>query len=477
MTPEKSRKAPSPSARAMSGSPVTARGRRDIPALTMRGDSVTPDGDASGVGVLLRRWRGERNFSLSDLARASGVSSSTLSRWESGRTRPRALELETVLDVLRVPDPYRLEARTRLNRPRALRLLAESVGPPPPVSGDLLRALRMRAGRTQTEVAAAIGVQQGTLAKWERSECWPSPERLQSLCWELHAFPEEAAALAHGVFLPRELPGSLDEIAARLPPAHWRGEARPDPLTELNYLLLEAAVWPLAQRDRAAREVQGRLFLQHAFFLHRYQRGEEAREYAERLIQIAPRDSSAIPAYAQSGVILSAVWMGRRRNGSAARLAARRLREADGLIEEPEHCAWRLMQMAMLTARAEPTPTGEAAALEMAAQSDAVPCADGLPRPENAEARRQRAWVYILLNRVNEALDLLGPEPEEADAVQETLEHRYLQTEALARRGTREAARESLSRLNTLAERADPLFLRTQRDRLARLLFGETQDE
>jgi transcriptional regulator with XRE-family HTH domain len=475
MTSEKKRKVP-PSTRVTPVSSVGGRGRHTRSAEGAGGSTDTPDPEAVGVGALLRLWRNEQNFTLSNLARASGVSPSTLSRWESGRTQPRTLELETVLDVLHVPDSYRVEARTRLNRPRAIRLLTELVGPPPPVSGDLLRALRIRVGRTQTEVAAAVGVQQGTLAKWERSECWPSGDRLQALCWELGAAPEEAAALAHGVFLPRDLPESLDEIASRIPVDHWRATPDAFPLAELNYLLLEAAVWPLAQRDPAAREVQGSLFLRHAFFLHQYQRGEEAREYAERLIQLAPRDRRPIPEYSQTGVILSAVWLGRRRHGSAARLAALRLAEAEETIEAREHRAWRLMQMAILTARAEPTPTGVAAALEMAAQSDLVPRPDGLPRSQEPEARRQRVWLLILLNRAEEAVELLGPEPDASGvSVHDYIEYLYLRTEAQARREQWDNARETLARLTTLAEQFDPYYLRTQRLRLTHLLHSEQE--
>jgi len=47
-----------------------------------------PDPVALRIGAEIRRWRRLRGHNVSGLARALGVSHSTVSRWESGQRRP-----------------------------------------------------------------------------------------------------------------------------------------------------------------------------------------------------------------------------------------------------------------------------------------------------------------------------------------------------------------------------------------------------
>ncbi len=49
---------------------------------------AAPDPIALRIGFEIRRWRRLRGHSVCGLARAIGVSHSTVSRWESGERRP-----------------------------------------------------------------------------------------------------------------------------------------------------------------------------------------------------------------------------------------------------------------------------------------------------------------------------------------------------------------------------------------------------
>src|SRR5688572_1766966 len=99
-----------------------------------------------GLGTLLREWRTSRGLSLGGLALKASVGKATLSRWESGASRPRIAELEAVLDALRSSPAQRLEALAGIEAPRAAQRLRAAPAGGPPVRGDLLRAMRLRRG-------------------------------------------------------------------------------------------------------------------------------------------------------------------------------------------------------------------------------------------------------------------------------------------------------------------------------------------
>ena len=135
------------------------------------------------IGETLRRWRAAQGLTLGGLALKSGLAASTLSRWEAAKRRPNLHELEVALDALKVTPQQRIEALLRLETSHAALRLRELCGDAPPTAGDLLRAMRGRLHLTQAETACRIGVTQTMLAKWERSEDWPSAvERLTALC-------------------------------------------------------------------------------------------------------------------------------------------------------------------------------------------------------------------------------------------------------------------------------------------------------
>ena len=152
----------------------------------------------SSVGNLIKAWRKAKKLTGENLARQAGINRTTLSRWEAGRTQPRMTELEAVLFALEVSPMQRLEALAQMEAPRAIKLLREGTGEAYAVRGDLLRTMRLRQGWTQQETATQMGIAQGTLARWERTEDWPSVERLHLLCNVLHAKDSEWVALSCG---------------------------------------------------------------------------------------------------------------------------------------------------------------------------------------------------------------------------------------------------------------------------------------
>ncbi len=45
-----------------------------------------------------------------------------------------------------------------------------------------LKAARINAGMTQTDVCIQLGIQRGTLSRWENGKAWPNIKQMQKLC-------------------------------------------------------------------------------------------------------------------------------------------------------------------------------------------------------------------------------------------------------------------------------------------------------
>jgi len=117
-----------------------------------------------------------------------------------------------------------------------------------PSAGGLLRALRLRSGLTQVELAQRIGVAQSTLARWERGDRWPSATELHEICFAVGATGPEVATLTCN-------PSSLSPVLPTEPltfdqATHWGRlviwnaiEGTQPDLTELHFWQLLAGVW------------------------------------------------------------------------------------------------------------------------------------------------------------------------------------------------------------------------------------------
>ncbi len=56
--------------------------------------------------------------------------------------------------------------------------------------GNEIKAVRKKAGMTQTELAEQLGVSKGTVAMWELNQRCPSVKMLQKICVVLGTTPD-----------------------------------------------------------------------------------------------------------------------------------------------------------------------------------------------------------------------------------------------------------------------------------------------
>jgi transcriptional regulator with XRE-family HTH domain len=88
------------------------------------------------LGPALRLMREERGLSQSALARAAGIGKSQLSKYESGRERPKLDSLEKLLTVLSIRVADFFAVVSLIDRELA-RIDGSAADPPVPVSGLL----------------------------------------------------------------------------------------------------------------------------------------------------------------------------------------------------------------------------------------------------------------------------------------------------------------------------------------------------
>ena len=237
-----------------------------------------------------------------------------------------------------------------------------------PHGGDLLRALRMRRGWSQEETARRVEVTVRTLRRWEKSEVWPSPTQVHTLCYTLQACEEEMLALTMGHLSPQpaaEAP-SLEELEERGRLLHLLDAHGPEAeaLKELHFLTLEAQAWPMAARCGTGRQVLAEIYSYHAYHLNYCGRFTESALYADRVLELLPQEVGS-PHASQSRVLAgitlahAAVHRGKQpapqrgveRWMDAARWPAPQrgveaLRRWMNAAKWPEYHAWLLSDMA-----------------------------------------------------------------------------------------------------------------------------------
>ncbi len=177
------------------------------------------------LGDALQARRKTQGLSIETLAAQAGVHRTTISRWERGKTVPFVSELTSVLDALKVSLKERQVFYRYLEVPRAVQIADVGAAATLPVSsGELLRALRQRAGIAQRAVAQAVGVTQSLVVKWEKGECWPSSEHLHAFCFAIGATEDELAFLTTRAWRHTD-PLPLDKDA--LDDAAWKVSDNP----------------------------------------------------------------------------------------------------------------------------------------------------------------------------------------------------------------------------------------------------------
>ncbi len=366
----------------------------------------------------LRRLRASRGMSLRQLARASRVNASTLSRWESGTTTPRVYELEAVLNALQAEAHERLQAWQLLQAPRAAPLAAGAEkGASPlegtaPMGGELLRALRIRRGWTLERVALHLGVTVSTISRWERSESWPSAEHLARLCEALGATPEEHQALQSGqgvlVWFPFEI-ASPSEIAELLDALNQEVAPINPEITDLLYRCLQGRLWQMVSVNRAPTSLLIDAFAYHCRYLVAQARVHEAQMSIYRALRLI---SPAEPMRPHWFYIIHA--QAKSASECGARLAPmegvdilrRWLPQAER--HAPEHAAWFWRNIAEYLSFSR--WRHEAHAVQTLAQqkSDAW-------RDEDPNILLSDALVLANLGRGEQALRLLQENPTLAD--------------------------------------------------------------
>lgn len=270
------------------------------------------------LAVLLRQKRLSSGYSVSEAATRVGVSRRSLTRWESGAARPRLDEMKRLLEVLNLSEPERRRLLDLLATPAALKEIYRQGGEelpfPLPHQGDLLRALRLRRGWRQEDLAPLLGVNQTTLARWENGNMWPSSALLHQLCYLLRVHEEELAALTMGPYFlsGREtspngwgleaLEQSLIGVKRKLDNPHYYV------LGDLYYLSLEAQTLPLAQKSEAGRYLLVRILLAHAAYLGERCQPVEAGRVGEQVLAMVPKEGEKWNNLRLQGEMFYTVW-------------------------------------------------------------------------------------------------------------------------------------------------------------------------
>lgn len=362
------------------------------------------------VGSLLWDLRQAAKLSLGEVARLSGVSKASLSRWETGTHLPRIPELEAVFSALNADTSERFQLLSAIEAPRAVRQLRHATAVPPPTVGDLLRALRLRKGWTPEQLASALHVNRTSVGRWEQGERLPSTEQIQAICYALDAREEELTALTCGRARPSRPPGpvaieDIDKTLRTLQAGLCRG------MEELLFWTMEYQVWELLAQDSTVLPLAAEVYIfngQHSRINGRWSEIPACTDKACALLGKLPADSRlrihqeilrATAAVHQSGT---------PRPRLGLRILAPLLEVA---TDQPEYHAWVLSDMAKYQAMDGQSDS----ALELAVQAIAV--AERSVHRVEAELRRMDyADLLIRAGRPADALsifpnaDLIGPE-------------------------------------------------------------------
>lgn len=417
--------------------------------------AATSTDSTSDWGTFVRTLRTARNISLSGLANRAGVAKSTLSRWEAGRALPRLAELESLLGALDASPDQRRRALEMIDAPRALIKIrevdrhvasqADADMVQAPAVGDLLRAMRVRRGRTVEEIARALGVSARSVRAWEHSDAWPVAEHLHSLCRLLDAAPSEVTALTAGNSwmnaldpLPATVSlDTLDQIGVyREELLHPSGgySAEAERIKDLAYLALLARLVPLASQYPAARAELLNTYAGYATWLSLQHRLGEAGRYAERALEMKNPKGPQAPEWFRAAVISShaTVHGGRHSSMAAAIRVATPLLESIlpiAATDSPQYGAWILSKLASLDYHIGQ----ETSALDRVIQAREIAMTLENPREYYLRCYDQ-ARMLVRLGRADEALLLIPPELPTYHAPQRGAE-RLLRAEALLQLG------------------------------------------
>ncbi len=250
---------------------------------------------------------------MGQLSQRSGISKATISRWESGDYQPRIPELEALLDALDANAAQRALAFFRIKASRGIRHLRESPSTlgAPPILGDLLKAMRLRGGWTQGEVADRVGVGRTAVVRWENGERIPRSSEIQTLCYVLQAREAELIFLTASAFSESGSTGSnrrlpWDEHAAAL--RQQRDQFIRGEITlpgDLFYLTQQHKAWLLATEHEAAKPLLAETLAHYSHELSNHRRWSESGAVARRALALVPRQKEE-PEYVLRAALMHA---------------------------------------------------------------------------------------------------------------------------------------------------------------------------
>ncbi|MCW3097344.1 MAG: hypothetical protein JWL77_2962 [Chthonomonadaceae bacterium] len=409
-------------------------------------------------------------------ARQAGLHRATLQRWESGEVQPRLSEMTTLLTALEANETQKHRALEMMEAPRAVRQISQEMTeaaeqrglPPLPHGGNLLHALRMRRGWSLEEIAARVQVTARTLRRWEKMEVWPSHEQLHQLCYALGVQEEEVVALTVGRFSQKPSAGktSLEAIQERLDNLRaLEEEPGGYPLFELEFLYLQADIWPLAMRSAAGKQMLITVSAFHAQSLSGRERLEEAGTVADRTLNLMADRRKPTTSWIYP-VMVSARASVYRGEHPAPKRGLERLRPWLGMAQWPEMRAWMLADMAKyLSLSGEPE-----AALPLVEQACREAEASG--REGEVTLRRwDKANLLLQAGRPSEALAILEERTQmEDERPSDRIDVSLLRAEAYARMDSLSVAHEWLQRALTDIDTFHIEYKRPRAERVAKQL-------
>ncbi|MCW3094622.1 MAG: Helix-turn-helix protein [Chthonomonadaceae bacterium] len=398
--------------------------------------------------VFLHAQRRYRKLSQVELARRAQVSERTLRNWETGASSPGRWELESILTALELTPHERGQALKFLPTPRSMNLFRHeahtSLGSetdigPMPMLGDLLRAMRLRAGLSQGEVAETLKIARTTILRWETTEILPSEENLERICELLRAYPEERIALGGRRLQIRAGAShfSIEECAEQIDALHRDVNALQIPLIDLRALTLKQQLWPLACQSWEALRLFARLQVVHSVWLMLNERKKEAEICLEHSFHILSAHPGSEP-FRQWAVNYAAQCADQNRGGNTAslRVIKRWLPIFPREMQTPLWC-----DMAFYAGRAHKT---EEAMAYLDLAREALPSSLELQKMTEHYYPMTYSRVLTSTGRPVEALDWLPPLPDESTPAIWRLANQYMWTEALLAAGEKDTAQRYL---------------------------------
>lgn len=347
----------------------------------------------------LRRLRRERGLSLGEVAHRAKVSAHSLQGWESGRRSPKGASLARTLDVLEAPARLRSRLLGGVDPAYARVALAGTALGPPLALGTVLRAMRLRRGITQSELAAAVGMTQGAVAKWESGDSVPPASTLHEVGFALGAAVEETLALtaARG--------GAPEGLPARPAAVNLPYLLSVD-LQEMVAFAYEAELWRRAAIDERWEPALSGVLAQRANLYALNGRLAEIPDVAERALRLVTTTEGRVAA-APAVNALSELAL---RRGEGPAVAARMCAAWAERLPNSAHKAWMLGSEGNNLARGGRSREGVARILDARAMDEDAGSFDAMTAFDASHSRAQSlATVYLEGGMAAPAAEALAP--------------------------------------------------------------------